>query len=998
MGAALFCFGPSLVGARTLVSVNFLSDFLPWAAGGNRSVGHELCQSDTVDSLIPAIADIRRRVFSGHLASWQNISTGGGPMSALPNQGLLDPLSLPYWIMPVRWAPAFVTLLCWVVAIGGSFLFLRRLSVGRAAATLAGFIFATSGFMVVWTNWPQTRTAALIPALFWATDRIVTRSRPSDVVLLAAVVASMLLGGFPAVTGYALYTAAGYFVVRTLMVHGRDWMAAARRVGLAAGGLVLGGALSAVQMLPFAQFYRSLDTGYRSGQAKAGLPLGGLVTTFAPNSNGLCIVGRSGAAVSYGPVNPIELVAYVGSAALVLALLGAAFAVASRRWNQRGTRAFFFAATVAIALLGWASPTARSLTAKLPVFSNNFIGRIRSVLGFTLAVLAAFGFDWLMSRRGRSASAARPVSAAPAAPAVGATRATGDAGPHPAAHWKPARAWRAAWAAAIVGGAVVAGVLVLRASHRDAFAGHYLHWWNHAIAIPAVLMAASAALAGGAVLWRRTGAGLAFLLLPVLVVAQGTAFFHLVMPGDDPKMFYPDTPDHRFLAAHLGHDRFASASLTLYPSTAYYYGLRSPTGHSFTDSKWLDLLRAVDPRVMASPTNSDFTGNINQNTVGDQPVLDQMGVRYAVLPPTELAGNIQPLPPGGSPVSSATGRLVCALPGGPIRGVTVRLAGPLTAARIPTAPTVHVEVTAGGTTLSSGLYLGAPGTPAGTTLSLPVAGEALAAGAPMTVSLWATGSSTPLVLDGSAGHPACAAVAPVADGLRLVFADPGAVIYQRLTALPRIRWASVAQVVPASAAQIALLHKGIPGSDVILSAPGPAAGGGAANPAANPAANLTVSDDSGDRIAARIDARTAGYLVVADPMQMPGWSVTVDGRRAAVLHANYAMVAVAVPAGRHQVAFTYTAPGQAAGAVITGAGLLGAGALLWYDRATLDRGAGRRRPRYRRTQRHRHRPRQRPGRAPGGETPDGERPVPDQEVVPASGSGPLGDGHRATET
>ena len=51
--------------------------------------------------------------------------------------------------------------------IGGMVLFLRRLKLSRPAAWLGWLVFASSAFMVVWTNWPQTRTAALIPALFW---------------------------------------------------------------------------------------------------------------------------------------------------------------------------------------------------------------------------------------------------------------------------------------------------------------------------------------------------------------------------------------------------------------------------------------------------------------------------------------------------------------------------------------------------------------------------------------------------------------------------------------------------------------------------------------------------------------------------------------------------------------------------------------------------------------------------------------------------------------
>jgi len=40
----------------------------------------------------------------------------------------------------------------------------------------------------MWTNWPQTEVAACIPALFWATERLVQRARATDAVLIAIVV------------------------------------------------------------------------------------------------------------------------------------------------------------------------------------------------------------------------------------------------------------------------------------------------------------------------------------------------------------------------------------------------------------------------------------------------------------------------------------------------------------------------------------------------------------------------------------------------------------------------------------------------------------------------------------------------------------------------------------------------------------------------------------------------------------------------------------------
>ena len=77
---------------------------------------------------------------------------------------------------------------------------------------------------------------------------------------------------------------------------------------------------------------------------------------------------------------------------------------------------------------------------------------------------------------------------------------------------------------------------------------------------------------------RRHGAGtLAIYLLPALIIGQGFAFFHTVLPGDTVKNFYPVTPTHEFLKANLGNQRYAATGGVLYPATSLYYGLRSVT-------------------------------------------------------------------------------------------------------------------------------------------------------------------------------------------------------------------------------------------------------------------------------------------------------------------------------------------------------------------------------------------------------------------------------------
>jgi Bacterial membrane protein YfhO len=949
-----YCLGPSLIGLNTLLGVNLLSNFYPWIAlHGSDLPGHQSCVGDTVDSGMPGIAHVRSQLFAGHLADWQSVVAGGSPLAGVPDLGLLNPLALPYWIMPLWLAPAFVMLLQILVAAGGTFLFLRQFRVSRAAGILAGLIFATSGFLVEWTNWPQARVAAFIPALFWSIERLVQRRRWRDTVLIALVVASMLLGGFPAVTGYALYMGAAYLLVRVVTLQRTELRAAGRTVLLAASGLVIGALLSMVQLLPFAYFYAHSALGYRAAEGTGGLPLSGLLTVFAPNAYGLCVFPQT----ARGGSNSVELVAYVGAAALLLGVAGAAFGFARWRagggddgtgdggaggdgvarsgaerearsadgraagWddgrveaNRFGVRGFFVVASVVIILLGWASPTLRSIVSSLPVFAGNFIGRIRSVLGFALAVLAGIGFDWLVTRR-RSGPATDPApELAPDPTPDPAAELTPAPAPGPVTG-QPARGGRRlrhrAWVALVVAATVATAVIVVRQAHQGAFRGGYVQPLRNALIVPAILLvlAAVAALIGR--VDRPHLKNAAFVVIPLLVAGQAAQYVHAVHPGDNKANFYPDTPTHQFLAAHLGQYRFSASSRTMYTPTALYYNLRTPTGHEFQEPAWKDLLEAVDPKVMNTPTFSDFT-NLTSANVGDQPILDLMGVKYFVSPPSDVAGQVAPLPaPDGSrPAETAPG---CGLPGGGIRGVAFVVAHTVTASNPTAGLTLNVVVRDGDQVLESGRYMGASVT-GGSEVVVGVAGEGLPAGGHPTVTMSVSGAVQPLDLATTGGAVECEPVRPEADGLRLVFADSGSVVYQRLTAEPRIRWASSDTVVRSGSAQVAALQVVAPADRVVLDQPGPTAAG-------RPAA-VSVGTDQDDRISVQVDAQGGGYLVVADALQQPGWSATVDGHQVVLVPAEHAMVAVYVPAGHHAVALSYSTPAQTPGLVLSLVGVV----------------------------------------------------------------------------
>jgi hypothetical protein len=927
--------GQALVGGVTLLDVNLLTRFEPWQAlHGQGTLTTNIYRGDTVDSVMPAIAEIRTRLFQGDFPGWSGSSVGGFPLAGLPNFGQFSPLALPYYVLPLWLAPAFIKLGEFAVAIAGMTLFLRRLRLSVASGILAGIVFASSGFMISWTNWPQTRVAAFIPALFWATERLVQRQRALDSLPLAVVVASMLLGGFPAVTGLALYCAGLYFLVRIVTVHRSRWKTSVRAAVLAALGLTLGAAISAFQLLPFSLQLSTIDLGSRAQTPFDHSPLSSLITTMVPDAQGLGINGVSYGPVNpienVGPVNPIENVAFIGVAAIVLGVVAILMRARGVRRIQRGVVGFLGVAVVVVVVLGWVGGSLLSLAQHFPVFSNNSVSRISSLLGFLVAALAGFGFE-------RLSIAVRDFDNDPPElrdPAGGSNDEPDEAaatvdGPVPSPGHSRLRCvrFRFNWSVVVLATTTVFSLLVLNDALAVARVSGGMRKLAHVGAIPAILLVLCIASVLAVRSGRRWVRNASILAIALIAVGQSTSAFQGSVTGSNPDNFYPVTSTHQFLQQNLGSERFAASGGLMYPATATYYGLRTPTGHQFTTDAWKALLDAVDPASSATATFSDFTTKaVNAGTVGHIPILDQMAVRYFVAADSDIAGTKIDPPASRNTVSLASGQHAeCAPARGPLRAVTVNVTGTLHSAG-QAGVTVHVTLHTPRTDLTGARYLGSgPKFPRSISVALP--GEDLTAADQVTADVWVSGASGTFALAGSRTTLSCGEVLPIRDGLKLVSSAGGAIVYQRLTSLPRIRWASAMSVLTDPAARVAKLKAGISPDAVVLNIAGPAPSG--------ESAKVRVTADDGDAIAATVDAAGMGYLVVADSLQQPGWSATVDGKPVRLLPADNALVAVSVSAGVHRVELSYTVPGQRTGTVVTGGAFmvcLGIVALWWWRR------------------------------------------------------------------
>jgi Bacterial membrane protein YfhO len=154
--------------------------------------------------------------------------------------------------------------------------------------------------------------------------------------------------------------------------------------------------------------------------------------------------------------------------------------------------------------------------------------------------------------------------------------------------------------------------------------------------------------------------------------------------------------------------------------------------------------------------------------------------------------------------------------------------------------------------------------------------------------------------------------------------DDGFVRIFRRRGSPHFFFSSDFRVVPGGRA-LALLG-GLPAGRTVLlesNPPAPAS----PNRAGDPQVTVAAFGHNGYRL--RVDAPRPGLVYAADSL-LPGWSARVNGRPAAILPANYAFRAVAVPAGRCEVELSYWPPGLTPGLAVTLASALAlAGVIAW---------------------------------------------------------------------
>ena len=301
---------------------------------------------DFTDHFLPFSLFQRAEILSGRLPVWNPYTFSGHPFLADVQAAVFYPISNLVLGLTLPWGEA-MSRLYWLqveailqIALAGFFTYLlaRDLVQDRAAAFLAGCLFAFSGYL---TGYPPLQTAVLrtaiwLPLILWCLRRAFAGgTRWRWWVAAAGAYAIAFLGGHPQTFLFLSYCVAGWIVVlfatgagihhkatkdtkhtetvgefAQLPVTGAGSRWAQLPKVAAFYGLFLG--LSAAQLLPSLEFTSlsvraSVDYGFASG----GFPLKDTWQMFAP-----------GVVSQFSPL-------FVGIVGLGLAVLAAVSAIAS---------------------------------------------------------------------------------------------------------------------------------------------------------------------------------------------------------------------------------------------------------------------------------------------------------------------------------------------------------------------------------------------------------------------------------------------------------------------------------------------------------------------------------------------------------------------------------------------------------------------------------------------------------------------------------------------
>ena len=194
--ALLYC-GFGLLPGRIFAPVDLVNDAGAWKGDltSRVPVSNSLL-SDVPMQFMAWDAEALRLLRRGELP-WRNRWAGeGAPLFANPQTALLAPFTWPRLLFgDAGWA---ICAMLRILVAGMTMAWLVRvMGGGKRAAVVSGFVYATSGYGVLWLLYPITNVFAVLPGLAASALLLVREPRPRHALLVTAFAALATIGGHP---------------------------------------------------------------------------------------------------------------------------------------------------------------------------------------------------------------------------------------------------------------------------------------------------------------------------------------------------------------------------------------------------------------------------------------------------------------------------------------------------------------------------------------------------------------------------------------------------------------------------------------------------------------------------------------------------------------------------------------------------------------------------------------------------------------------------------
>ncbi len=309
----------------------------------------------------------------GSIPLWNSYSFSGTPLLANLQSAVFNPFNLLFFILPFQTGWGIQVLLQIILSSVFFYHWLKNLNLDKSACVLGALSFSFSGFFVAWLEWNTILQVALwLPLVLLAIDK------KWNLVFILALSFGFFAGHLQTFF-YVLLIAVAYFFARYRKIN-----------RLFLFNLFVVFLLTAIQSFPAFEFIlnsaRSFDQppGFRLDWY---LPWSHLAQFFAPD-----FFGNPTTLNYFGKWNYGEFVGYIGVIPLILSFIS---------FFRKDRRTYFFISLFFISLL-FALPNSISYLPyqlNIPFISTTAPSRLLFVTDFSLAILAALGFDYILKNK-----------------------------------------------------------------------------------------------------------------------------------------------------------------------------------------------------------------------------------------------------------------------------------------------------------------------------------------------------------------------------------------------------------------------------------------------------------------------------------------------------------------------------------------------------------------------------------------------------------------------